>query len=531
MINYILIGFVIFPIIFGLIQYIIKKFNFKFISLGIQLFILLVTFMVLFISDYKMGIVVPLLNIPSPVGMVLKLDELSMVMLLLNNIIFFTMAYASYHREYYNKLFIFLICALQGLINGVFLSTDFFNVYLLIELATIVVSILVMYKKDGRSLYDGMLYLIVNMVGMAFFLMGVGYLYKVFGVLDFESIGQMITQIPQKSLVLPFAFLITGASLKSAFMPLFSWLPKAHGTASAPTIVSAILSGIFVKTGIYIFIRTTTLFAPVINLADIFFVVAILTAVLGAIFAMSHTDIKLIMSYSTISQVGIIMLGLNNVSATSYTGGVFYLFNHGIFKVLMFFCVGLIIKMYNTRNIKAMDSLWSNSKIVSIGYVLGVLSLTGFPLLGSGIGKYMISTYYETDVVKMLFMMLTVTTSLYCIPLLKILLPKSSKVVYKIKSNQRNTIIILSGILITLGVFYTPILNILFDYDLIINVTRLMSKMTEYGILIVLAVVLNLLLNRLDRIKEWIKGFDLSFNAINFAILSYFIMIVFAAQI
>jgi len=531
MINYIIIGFIFFPIIFGLIQYILKNIDLKYLGLAVQGFILLSTFYVIMNVDLSSSLNVPLLNIPTPVGMMLRLDELSYIMILLNNIIFLAMSYASHHRVYYNKLFIFLICTLQGLINGIFLSSDFFNVYLLIELATIIVSVLVMYKKDGRSLYDGMLYLIVNMVGMAFFLFGIGYIYKIFGVLDFESVSQMMPRVDKISLVLPFAFLMTGASLKSAFMPLFSWLPKAHGTASAPTIISAILSGIFVKTGIYLFIRIAMMFSPVIDMSMIFFVVAIFTTVLGAIFAMSHTDIKLILSYSTISQVGIIMLGLNNVSKTGFTGGVFYLMNHALFKVLLFFCVGLIIKIYKTRDIRKMDGLWYKSKVVSVGLVVGLLSLTGFPLLGSGIGKYMIGQYYASDAIRIMFLLLNMTSILYCIPLYKIILPKGDHKAYSLKRNQSITIYILAACLIGIGVFYKPIIDGLFSYQISIKTSSFLTKLIEYSLLYLVSFIIFFLSQHLNKLKSWIKSFDLSFNTINVAIVSYFLILVIIARL
>lgn len=531
MIDYFIIGFIFVPIVFGLFQYILKMLNLKVIGLLMQSGLLLCSLYILFTVEMDAGLKISLINVPTPVGMALRVDSLSLIMIILNNFIFLIMCYASHHRTYYNRLFIFLICTLQGLINGIFLSSDFFNIYLLIELATIIVSVLVMYKKDGRSLYDGMMYLIVNMVGMAFFLFGIGYIYKIFGVLDFEMVSAMIADVPKTSLILPFAFLMTGASLKSAFMPLFSWLPKAHGTASAPTIISAILSGIFVKTGIYLFIRIADLFAPVINLSHLFFIVAVFTAVIGAIFAMAHTDIKLIMSYSTISQVGIIMLGLNNVSQTGYTGGVFYLVNHAVFKVLMFYCVGLIIKIYKTRDIREMNSLWKTSKTVSLGMIIGLFSLTGFPLLGSGIGKYMIGEYYQVDFIKPLFLMLNMTSILYCLPLYRIILPKTDRRAFKIKTNQRMTIYILVSSLIGLGLAYGPIMSSVFSYDIVIKTSRMLEKLLEYGLVFIGAFCVSMIIRHFKKIKSWVKSFDFSFNTINMAIVSYFLILIIVSRI
>lgn len=531
MIDYIIIGFVFIPIIFGLLQYILKKVSLKYSGLIMQGLLLLTTLYLVVSIDFSEGWFVPLLNVETPVGMALNVDQLSLVMILINNFVFLIMSYASHHRTYYNKLFIFLVCCLQGLINGVFLSSDFFNVYLLIELATIIVSVLVMYKKDGRSLYDGMIYLIINMVGMAFFLFGIGYIYKIFGVLDYQSVGDMMHLVPQSSLVLPFAFLMTGASLKAAFMPLFSWLPKAHGTASAPTIISAILSGIFVKTGIYLFVRISYLFSPVINLSTLFFTVAVATAIIGAIFAMSHTDIKLILSYSTISQVGIIMLGLSNVSETGYASGTFYLMNHALFKVLLFFCVGLIIKMYNTRDTQAIHGLWYRSKLVSIGLIIGLLSLTGFPLLASGIGKYMISDLYKQEWIRYLFLLLNMTSMLYCLPLFGMIFSKANKKESVLKPNQRMTIVILLLSILGMSVFYQVIIDILFSQDFRLNMDKLVGKVIEYALVSGMAYLIFRSRGHLAEIRKGIRRFDLSFNAINFGIVTYFIVLVIATKI
>lgn len=226
---------VMLPISVGLLLYVFNRFLSKTVAVGIQ--VLLLALSAYFVLQTQTEVIqLPLLNVPLPYGMMLEIDALSAVMLFLNNLLFLTFTVFSYHKNYMNRLFLFLFLSLQGLINALFMSTDFFNVYILIEVATITVSILIMFKKDRQSMYDGMLYLTVNMIGMAFFLFGVGLLYKSFGVLDFKHIATGILNIENpKTLNLAFSFLLTGIGLKAAILPLFSWLPKAHGTASAPS--------------------------------------------------------------------------------------------------------------------------------------------------------------------------------------------------------------------------------------------------------------------------------------------------------
>jgi multicomponent Na+:H+ antiporter subunit D len=124
-----------------------------------------------------------------------------------------------------------------------------------------------------------------------------------------------------KPLYLPYALILTAVCLKAALMPLFSWLPKAHGTPSAPSVVSAVLSGLYVKNGIYLFIRCQSAFQP-IDVSTFFLVAGAVTAIAGAVFAIAQSDIKLILSYHTVSQIGLIMVALNMGSETAAVGAV-----------------------------------------------------------------------------------------------------------------------------------------------------------------------------------------------------------------
>lgn len=386
---------VMLPISIGLLLYVFNRFLSKTVAVGVQVLLLgLSAYYVVFTQTAVIQL--PLLNVPLPYGMLLEIDALSAVMLFLNNLLFLTFTVFSYHKSYMNRLFLFLFLSLQGLINALFMSTDFFNVYILIEVATITVSVLIMFKKDRQSMYDGMLYLTVNMIGMAFFLFGVGLLYKSFGVLDFKHITAGILNIENpKALNLAFSFLLTGIGLKAAILPLFSWLPKAHGTASAPSIVSAVLSGIFVKVGVYMLIRLQIMFAPIIDMQSLLLILGFTTSIAGFIFAISQEDIKLILAYHTISQIGLILIGLGGTAALNYQGGVYHILSHGIFKSLFFILAGVLSERYKTRKIKKMKGLWQISKPLSCILLIAVFSITGAPFFSGGYSKYFISYGYD----------------------------------------------------------------------------------------------------------------------------------------
>jgi len=523
MIDNYLIFLVLGPILLGILQYLLKNLKLKYLVLIGQVVTLIYVIYLFFPLSSHDQITMPLSIVPLPVGMVLRVDGLSVLMLLVNNLIFALLNLSSVHKQYYNKLFIFLYLVLQGLINGIFLSTDFFNIYLLIELATIVVCILIMYKKDGRSHYDGMVYLIINMVGMAFFLMGVGYLYKIFGALDFDTIGSMVTLVDKNDLVLPLAFLLTGASLKAAFMPLFSWLPKAHGTASAPTVIAAILSGVFVKTGIYLFIRLLDIFGSIFNLSAFVFILAAITAVLGAIFAASQKDIKLLLAYSTISQVGLIMLGLT--AKGNYSASLFYLVNHAIFKAGLFFLSGILLKHYQTRRLSDMKGLWQDSRLLSIGLITFILSLTGLPLLGSGMGKYMISQLYDGVAYTLFFYGLTFLSWLYCMPLLMIIPGKSNHKKASIHLNQRIVLVTFILLLLAISLGVSSLVNRVTEGRFNLSSYGLDFKLLIYLLITLTAYLIYKLRPNLNKIRDKIQSFDLEFNTINLAILAYFVVL------
>jgi multicomponent Na+:H+ antiporter subunit D len=469
------------------------------------------------------------------------------MMLVLNNALFLLMTVFNRDKDYMNPLFIFLFLGLQGLINGIFLSYDLFNAYVLIEVSTVTVSILIMYKRDSRSMYDGMIYLLVNMFAMVFFLMGIGYLYKLFGVLDFASLKNAIANIENpKTLFLPYAFIITGVSLKAALMPLFSWLPKAHGTPSAPSIVSAVLSGIYVKTGVYLLIRVHELFSP-LPMNEAFVIMGIVTAVLGFTFAIAQKDIKLILAYHTISQVGLILIGISSSSATQQAGGLYHLFNHGIFKALLFLIAGLLIETYHTRDITKMHALWERSKFLTVILLVAVFSITGAPFFSGGYSKYFIA-YGENGLVMLLIMQfINLGTVLSFVKFFKLMPPLKHKsqaklqsesldaehpgaehsdvehpVALKLSAGSRIALITLAGIAFLSGIAGDIMMPWLTGYESHLSVLKQIQKLPNYLILIAMSFGAYRLGFHDSLFIKAFRAFDLGFNAIAATVVIYF---------
>ena len=384
---------ILLPIIFGTIVKLVSIKTAKKIIVLFQTTLLVLAIMI-FIDVRKNGTVLE--NIggwPDTIAITLRADLLASAMVLLTCFLFLAMIIFVHNKNYADHLFFFLFLSLESLIIGIFLSNDLFNVFVLIEAATLIITVLIMYKKANVAIYDGLMYFLINVVAMSFFLMGLGMLYKKIGVLDFYALETAVSQVKDpQTLILPYAFIITAVSLKAALMPLFSWLPKAHGTPSAPSVVSAILSGLYVKTGIYVFLRFQSAFSQLIDTSELFVIIGFVTAIAGFILALSQKDIKLLLAYSTVSQIGVIMIGLNLNSPLAYWGGLYHLINHAIFKSTLFLTAGMIISEYKTRNINQVNGVFEHMPAVGVATILSILGIIGAPLFNGSISKYLISS-------------------------------------------------------------------------------------------------------------------------------------------
>lgn len=333
---------------------------------------------------------------PPGVGIALRADLLGTTMVFFTALMYLFLFLYSFRKQYTDNMFQFLYIVMQGVTISVFLSQDIFNLYVLIEVMTIIISVLIMWKRDKQALYDGTVYLLINLFAMSFFLLGIGLLYRTTGVLSFQALEAHAQQLTDpRSLILPLSFILTAVSLKAALMPLFSWLPHAHGTPSAPSIVSAVLSGLLIKVGVYLYIRLQGIFSAAIVFDQFFLIVGAGTAIVGIALALTQRNIKLILAYSTVSQIGLIMVGLNSGVPEAYWGSVFHILNHGLFKALLFLTAGAIAKEYGTKDLANITGAMRRIPIVSIAALLAILGIIGTPFFNGSISKYLIQSGFS----------------------------------------------------------------------------------------------------------------------------------------
>jgi multicomponent Na+:H+ antiporter subunit D len=518
--NNILIYLVLFPILTGSFLGLLKcKKSLKqriltIITIFMQSALLAGSFYVLTFVKNSGTIIQNIGNWPDFIGITLKADMYAVAFVLMSICLFtFAMIYQLTESHIEARIFSLLLI-LEGLIIGIFVSNDLFNIFVLIEVATIVISLLIMYKKDTISTYDGMLYLLVNITAMSLFLFGIGMLYKMTGVIDLTGLKDILSVFPdKKALIVPYGLMLTAVCLKSAVLPLFSWLPHAHATPSAPSAISAVLSGIYVKSGIYLFLRIQNVFSDVFDTYFLFLILGFVTAVAGFMLAVSQKDIKLLLAYSTISQIGMIMMGLSMNSVSAYIGGVYHIVNHAFFKSCLFLTAGIIIDAYKTRNIDSIRGVFKKHPIVAIACVISILGITGAPLLNGSISKYWIS-YGAKGWAEYALIIINIGTMAIFLKFSTILFGKGPDIKMNISKIRSLPVLILSVMCLLGGILSEPIISFLFNVQMSPNLIDYLEKSLLFFISLGIAYLLYRFVISKVNLYKIASRLELGFNGV-----------------
>ncbi|MCL2406242.1 MAG: hypothetical protein FWC92_11975, partial [Defluviitaleaceae bacterium] len=299
--------------------------------------------------------------------------------------------------DHTGRLYWFLLFILEGVLIGLFLTRDFFNVFVLVEVSTVVVVILLMYDRKRRNLFAGMSFIMINIVVMQLYLFGLGYLYMVTGVMDMEAAARAITTMDTSDLTLPFALIMTSIATKCSLLPLLTWLPKVNSLTGSRYTIAAIMSGLHVKSGIYLFIRFQDVFGSMAS--EFFLIVGLLTAVTGVVLALAQKDIRLMLAYSTVAQAGLIIAGLSMREASLFSpqyvysdiGALLHIVNHALIKVALFLAAGMISYRFKTTDITKIRGLLHISPSIAVANILAILGIVGTPIFNGFVSKYFIA--------------------------------------------------------------------------------------------------------------------------------------------
>lgn len=323
----------------------------------------------------------------------LSLDSLGFVMLLCVGVVCLAsllVARNTIREESSRFRFInLLIIASMGM-NGIVMVRDIFSLYIFLEITAVASFILIAFDKDVYALEGAFKYLILSSVATVMLLTSIAMMLIVSGGTSFAAIHTAL-QAPNNNLIMvAIGLFICGLLIKGGVVPFHAWVPDAY--SSAPSAVSVLLSGIVTKAaGIYTLIRVVTAlfnFDPAMK--SIFLLLGAISILIGAFAAMGQSDMKRMFAYSSISQVGYIVIGLGTGTFLGIAGAIFHLFNHSIFKSLLFVNASAVEEGLGTTEMDSMGGLSYKMPVTGTTSVIGLLSAAGVPPLSGFWSKLMI---------------------------------------------------------------------------------------------------------------------------------------------
>ncbi|OGB06089.1 MAG: cation:proton antiporter [Burkholderiales bacterium RIFCSPHIGHO2_12_FULL_69_20] len=338
-------------------------------------------------------------NWPPPWGIEYRVDRLASFMLVLvAGISAVVLPYSrrtietevppSQHYLFYTM---WLLC-LTGLL-GIAITGDAFNIFVFLEISSLSTYVLIALGRDRRALLASYQYLIMGTIGATFIVIGIGLLYLMTGTLNIADMGRRIATVQGTRPVLAaLAFLTVGISLKLALFPLHQWLPNAY--AYAPSAVAAFLAATATKVAVYVLLRFYfSVFGESAVFARLPMEAAMLLLALAGMFAAStiailQTDLKRLFAYSSVAQIGYIVLGLSFDSTTGLTATLVHLVNHGVTKGAIFMLLGGVALAMGGTSLARVQGLGKRMPLTSLGIVLCGLSLIGVPGTAGFVSKW-----------------------------------------------------------------------------------------------------------------------------------------------
>jgi multicomponent Na+:H+ antiporter subunit D len=333
---------------------------------------------------------------PAPFGIALVGDPLSLLFVLMTQLVIVTgIIYAMGSKDSvvrYSTFYPLFLTLATGL-SGAFLTGDLFNMYVFAELLVISGTVLTAISDDRYGTEAAYKYFYISLMASFFMLIAVGSLYASYGTLNMADLAARIAADADKTLLWPaIAFLLATFMVKSAVFPFHFWQPDFH--AAAPTAVSAMLSSVVVKLGVYGFLRMTTLLfvaqAPVIR--GLLLVLGIVGIIFGGLSAIGTHNVKRMLAYSTLAQIGFILVGVGWGTPLALVAALVFAFNHSLIKAAMLMLAGYVASRAAIKS-AAFDVVTGVGRVAPGAgalFFVGALALAGLPPTNGFIGKLLL---------------------------------------------------------------------------------------------------------------------------------------------
>lgn len=312
------------------------------------------------------------------------------------------------------------LLVLAGL-SGIVVTGDAFNIFVFMEISSLATYMLVAGGPDRRALTAVFKYLIMGTVGATFYLIGVGLIYMMTGTLNLADMEARIGDVVDvKPILVAAGFITIGLALKAAVFPLHAWLPNAY--TYAPHVVSAFLAACSTKVAIYVLLRfdfvvfQANLAQHDVQFAGFLLPLAVLGILVGSLAAVFEPNLKRLLAYSSVAQIGYILLGAGFVSLLGLTAGIVHMFNHALAKGALFLAVACLGMRFARLRLSDLAGAGRDMPWTMAAFVLGGLSLIGIPGTAGFVSKwYLILAALEQGVLGLAMVAVIVVSSLLAV--------------------------------------------------------------------------------------------------------------------
>lgn len=331
----------------------------------------------------------------APVGITLVADRLSTLMLAVSSLVLFcVMWYAigqgvrDRRKEDPVAVFLPTYLLLSMGVNASFLAGDLFNLYVGFEIFLVASYVLLTLSASQARVRAGVGYVMVSMVSSMVFILGLALTYAAVGTLNMAHISERMESVPSGTQAMIFSVLLVAFGIKAAVFPLDSWLPDSYPTA--PSLVTAVFAGLLTKVGVYSIIRMRSVVFTDGSLDTLLMFVALATMLVGILGAMAQNDIKRLLSFTLVSHIGYMILGVALGTAQGLSGAIFYAVHHILVQTALFLVVGLIERQAGSSSLRRLGSLAKAFPLLGLLYLIPALNLGGIPPFSGFLGKIML---------------------------------------------------------------------------------------------------------------------------------------------
>lgn len=433
---------------------------------------------VLWILHINPSMTYHLLKINPFLDIYFKVDKLGILFILLaSSLWIFTTFYSLVYMKHEGKekrFFAFFILTL-GITVGIAFSGNLFTLYIFYELLTLATFPLVIHSGSEEALYSGKKYLIYSFGGATLGLLGMILLFSISKNLNFVEHGVLhaVNTDNKDLLLIIYLVMFLGFGVKAAIVPLHSWLPAAM---VAPTPVSALLHAVaVVKSGIFALVRVSYFIfgAEVIRdiQGDVYINgLIILTILLGSLLALHQDNLKKRLAYSTVSQLGYILLGIMLLNENALVGGLLHLVNHAVIKITLFFCVGAIYFMAHKKDIHEIKGIGRQMPITMWCFGIASISLVGIPPTNAFVSKWYLALGGLSGnkvIFPIILLVSAFLTAAYLLPIVVTAFfhpqPVQDQEKLEPPGKMLVPIVLLTGIVVLLGLFPNVVLHFIED--------------------------------------------------------------------